>query len=210
MKSQKVILKGKVYDLADTADLVSIQSQLVPQNWPGKKADGVRHFLAIQEMLGFQLKRYVAARYQKIAHAALQEGADGGDAKLGVTFAFEIDFTSPMVAALTKMKLSFSVRNSLEGRPQTVDLTQNDFFDKLDEGDDMGKVLDTSSVERETEEDAAAKADAKADEKKAKADAKKNAKPGTVEKFPPTPEESQTPPPAPTGVDKKPRARKKP
>ncbi len=207
MKSQKVLIRGKVYDLADTADLVSIQNALVPDNWPGKKADGVRHFLAVSEMLSFQIKRYVAARYQKIAKAALEEGADGGAAKMGVTFGFEIDFTSPLVAALTKMKLSFSVRDVLEGKPQTVDLTQSNFYDKLDEGDDMGKVLDTSSVERETEEDAAAKADAKADAKKAKADAK-GGKGGAVEKFPPTPDESQTPPPAPAGVDKKPRGRK--
>lgn len=207
MKSQKVTLKGKVYDLADTADLVSIQSQLVPENWPGKKADGVRHFLAVSEMLSFQIKRYVAARYQKIAKAALEEGADGGAAKMGVSFSFEIDFTSPLVAALSKMKLSFSVRDVLEGKPQTVDLTQNDFFDKLDEQDDMSQVLDTSSVERETEEDAAAKADAKADAKKAK-EAAKGGKAGTVEKFPPTPGESSEPPPAPTGVDKKPRGRK--
>lgn len=209
MKSQKVLLKGKVYDLADTADLVSIQNALVPDNWPGKKADGVRHFLAVSEMLSFQIKRYVAARYQKIAKAALEEGADGGAAKMGVTFGFEIDFTSPLVAALTKMKLSFSVRDVLEGKPQTVDLTQNDFFDKLDEQDDMSKVLDPSSVERETEEAAAEAADKKADDKKAKAEAKKAAA-GTVEKFPPTPGESQEPPPAPPGVDKKLRTRKKP
>jgi hypothetical protein len=200
MSNQKVTIKGKVYDLADTADLVSIQNALVPDNWPGKKADGVRHFLAIQEMLGFQIKRYVAARYKNIAKAALEEGEEGGAAKMGVSFSFEIDFTSPLVAALTKMKLSFSVRNVLEGKPQTVDLTQSNFYDKLDE--DMGKVLDTGLVEREV-----AEADAeKADEKKAKAEAKKGA--GKVEKFPPTPDESQTPPPPPSGVDKKPRSRK--
>lgn len=206
MKEQRVTIKGKTYNLADTADLVSIQNALVPDNWPGKKPDGVRHFLAIQEMLGFQIKRYVAARYKNIAKAALEEGEEGGAAKMGVSFSFEIDFTSPLVAALSKMKLSFSVRNVLEGKPQTVDLTQSDFYEKLDE--DMGKVLDVSSVERETEEDEAAKADAKADAKKEKAAAKAD-KGGTAERFPPTPDESQTPPPAPAGVDKKPRKGKK-
>lgn len=204
MKEQRVTIKGKVYNLADTADLVSIQNALVPDNWPGKKPDGVRHFLAIQEMLGFQIKRYVAARYKSIAKAAIEEGEEGGAAKMGVSFTFEIDFTSPLVAALSKMKLSFSVRNVLEGKPQTVDLTQSDFYDKLDE--DMAKVLDVSSIERETEEDEAAKADAKADAKKAAAAAKGNG--GSVEKFPPTPDKSQTPPPAPAGVDKKPRGGK--
>ena len=166
MPNQKFTIRGKTYNLAEAADLVSIQNALVPDNWPGKKPDGVRHFLAIQEMLGVQIRRYVAAKYQKIAKAALTEGADGGESKMKVTFAFEIDFTSPLVAALADMKLSFSVRDVLEGKPQTVDLTQANFFEVLEEQEaDMTPVMDTGSVEREVEQAAAQEAQLKAQEK---------------------------------------------
>lgn len=215
MPQKTFTIRGKTYNLDDAADLVSIQNALVPENWPGKKADGVRHFLAMQEMLGFEIRRYFAAKYKKIVSQAVEEGQDGGEAKLGVTFAFTVDVTTPLAATLSNMKLSFSVRDVLTGKPKTVDLTQANFLDKLDSEDDMTKVLDTSSVTREVAEQEAAEAKEKSDAKdakaaaksKGKADAKAEAK---VEKFPaggkpneapPLPEDSATPP----AVDKLPR-----
>src|SRR6266567_2646738 len=116
--SKKFTIRGKTYDLADAADLVSIQNALVPDNWPGKKSDCVRLFLALQEMLALQIRRHFAANFKQLAKSAIEESEDGGSARIGSTFAFEIDLTSPLVAALTKLKMSFSVKHGTEGKPQ--------------------------------------------------------------------------------------------
>ena len=183
---QKFTIRGKTYDLADAADLVSIQNALVPDNWAGKKADGVRLFLALQEMGAHQLRRHLAANFKKIAQVALEEGADGGTAKIGLTFSLEVDFTSPMVAALTKIALGYSVRHGTTGKPMTHDLTQGE-LPGLES--DMTAVLDTGSIDRE-------KAEAKEAEEKAKREAKEaedktDAPDGTV---PPNPTASDAPP----------------
>lgn len=147
--SKKFTIRGKTYDLADAADLVSIQNALVPDNWPGKKADCVRLFLALQEMLALQIRRHFAANFKQLAKSAIEESEDGGSARIGSTFAFEIDLTSPLVAALTKLKMSFSVKHGTEGKPQTFDLTQGEL--PLD-GDDMSQVLNPKSLADESAE----------------------------------------------------------
>lgn len=149
MSKRTVTIRGRTYNMDDAADLVSVQSVLIPDEWPGKRGDGVRLFNALQEMLALQLRRHFAANFKQLARAAIDEGADGGAAKIGATFAFEVDFTSPMVAALTKLKMSFSVRHGTEGKPQTYDLTQGEL--PL-EGDDMSVVFDVKSLVTEAQE----------------------------------------------------------
>lgn len=150
MSSKKFTIRGRTYNLEDAADLVSIQNVLAPENWPGKKGDAVRLFLALQEMLALQVRRHFAANFKTLAKTALEEGAEGGSARIGATFAFEVDFTSPLVAALTKIKMNFSVKHGTEGKPQTHDLTQGEL--PLD-GDDMTPVFDTKKLAEEKKAD---------------------------------------------------------
>ena len=155
--SKKFTIRGRTYDLNDASDLVSIQNALVPDNWPGNKPDCVRLFIAIQEMLALQLRRHLAVNFKAISKAAQEDAAEGNPAKIGVSFVFELDQTSPMVAAITKLKMSFSVKHSTEGKPQTYDLTQGEL--PL-ETDDMSEVFDTRSLAREKEEAKEGKEDA--------------------------------------------------
>lgn len=201
-KKNKVTIRGKTYDLDDAADVVSIQNALVPDNWPIKKADCVRLFLSLQNMLALQLKRHLAANFKRIIKTALEEAEDNnGAAREAVSFGFEIDVTAPQVAAITKLKMSYSAKYSTEGKPQTHDLNQGEFLD-----DDMSVVFDVKSVETE-------KSDAAEEEKKKEAADKKSA---IVEKFPDAPDPvaggdvtaENTPGDAPP-VDKKPRRPKK-
>lgn len=176
--NRKFTIKGRTYDLSDAADLVSIQNALVPENWTGKKGDLVRLFLVLSDMAALQFRRHFAANFKKLAKAALEEQADGGSARIGTTFAIEIDLTSPMVAALTKIKMSFSTKTSTDGKPQTIDLTQDEL--PLDEGD-MSEVLEPGGLDRE-------KADAEEEEKKRKAAEKdEKAAAAKLEKFPGAP-----------------------
>jgi hypothetical protein len=94
-------------------------------------------------MLALQIRRHFAANFKQLAKSAIEESEDGGSARIGSTFAFEIDLTSPLVAALTKLKMSFSVKHGTEGKPQTFDLTQGEL--PLD-GDDMSQVLNPRSL----------------------------------------------------------------
>jgi hypothetical protein len=144
--NKKFTIRGKTYDLEDAADLVSVQNALSPENWPGKRADAVRLFLALQSMLAHQLSRHFAANFKKLASTAIEEGADGGAQKIGATFTFEIDFTSPLVAAITKLKMGYSVRHGTEGKPQTHDLTQGELPLDID---DMSQVLNPKSLAEE-------------------------------------------------------------
>lgn len=147
--AKKFTIRGKTYDLDDAADLVSIQNAMVPDNWPGKKADCVRLFIALQGMLSLQLARHFAANFKQISKAAQEEQAEGGSARIGVAFNFEIDQTSPLVAAITKLSMGFSVKHKTEGKPQTFDLTQGE----LPLGDDdMTDVFNTKSLEEEAKE----------------------------------------------------------
>lgn len=203
MPKQKVTIRNKVFDLDDAADLVSIQNALVPDNWPAKKAEAVRLFISLQNMLAKKFKQHFAANFKGLMKSAVEEGEDGGAARISATFKFEIDVTVPQVAALSKNALNYSVKHGTEGKPQTHDLTQGEF---LDENDDV--VLDTHALEAENaqiaeEEKAKLKAEAKAEKEK-----------GKVEAFPPsaagagadvTPENT----PGDKPVDKKPKRAKK-
>lgn len=200
--SKKFTIRGKTYDLEDAADVVSIQNALVPENWPGKKADCVRLFLALQDMLSKQIARHLAANFRQISKSAQEELADGGSGKVAVSFAFEIDQTSPLVAALTKLKMSFSVKYATDGKPQTFDLTQGEL--PLD-GDDMTEVMDVGSIARENKE-AEAAAVKQREEEEAAAAAAKTSKEGPPEGDPSAPATATS---APVGVDKKARKKKK-
>lgn len=147
MKSEKVTIRGKTYDLNEVSDLVSIQSALVPENWPTKKADGVRYFLSLQNMLALEFKRHLAANFKKIAKNAFEDGEEpGGVATAGVGFKFEVNFTVPQVVAIGKTGMSFSTTTKTEGKPKTHDLNQGEFLD-----DDLSVVLDTKGFAKEEE-----------------------------------------------------------
>lgn len=147
--SKKLTIRGKVYDLDDVSDVVSIQSALVPENWPIKKADAVRLFLSLQNMLALEFKRHLAANFKGIVKSAIEQGDEpGGTASTAVSFAFEINVTAPQVAAINKTKMSFSVRHSTEGKPKTHDLNQGEFLN-----DDLGVVLDVKSLAEEAKQE---------------------------------------------------------
>ena len=167
--SRIITVRGKKYDLNDVGDLISIQNVLVPDNWPGKKADCVRVLVATADMLALELKRHLAANWKKISKACQEEMEDGEAARMGVSFAFEIDQSAPSVAALTKIKMSHSVRNSTESKPKTHDVNQGVFL-----GDDMSIVFDVKSL---AEEQAPA-------EKPEEPEAPKSDAPASVEQFP--------------------------
>jgi hypothetical protein len=94
----------------------------------------------------------LAANFKTITKACQEDAVESGSAKLGVTFTFEIDQTSPLVAAITKLGMGFSVKHGTKGKAQTFDLTQGEL--PLD-GEDMSEVLDTRSLAKEAEESAA-------------------------------------------------------
>lgn len=144
MQKNKVTIRGRTYDLNDVGDLASIQAVLVSDNWPTKRADGVKLFLSLQNMLSLQLKRHLAANFKTIMKNALEEGAEGGTAEMSVNFGFTVDLTAPTVATISAHKLSFSVKHETKGKPQTYDLTQGEFID-----DDMNVVLDVKGFEKE-------------------------------------------------------------
>ena len=179
-KKNQVTIRGKTYNLDDAADVVSIQNALVPENWKLRKADAVRLFVSLQNMAALQFKRHFAANFKGLLKAALEEGEDSGAAKIGAAYAFEIDVTAPQVAALTKLKMSYSVKHGTDGKPQTHDLTQGEFLDENDE-----VVLDASSLETEKAEAAAEEKKQKdAEAKAAKEEAKAKATP-KIDKRPP-------------------------
>ncbi len=202
-KQQKVTIRNKTYDLDDAADLVSIQNALVPENWPAKKAEGVRLFISLQNMLAKKFKQHFAANFKGLMKSAVEEGEDGGAARIGATFKFEIDVTVPQVAALSKNALNYSVKHGTEGKPQTHDLTQGEF---LDEENDV--ILDTHAIESDNaqiaeEEKAKLKAEEAADKSKEKAAAE--ALPAAAVGGDVTAENT----PGDKPVDKKPRKKKK-
>lgn len=166
----KVTIRGKVYDLDDIGDVIAVQSALVPENWPIKKADCVKVFISLQNMLAFEFKRHLAANWKAICKAIQEEANEpGGVARLAVAFNFEVDQTAPTVAAFSKSKMSFSVKHSTEGKPRTHDINQGEFL-----GDDLSVVLDVKGFARE-----AAEPEPKAEEKKG--DEKVAAFPGSSE-----------------------------
>lgn len=159
MSSKKVTVRGKTYDLADLADIVSIQGALVPDNWPTKKADCVNLFLSVQNMLGMEFKRHLAANWKQICKAAQEEGADGNPARLAVAFNFELDQSAPTVAAFTKTAMSFSVKHGTKGKPRTHDLAQGEFLDE-----DMSVVFDVKGFEKENAPEEKPEKEPKADD----------------------------------------------
>ena len=143
--NEKVTIKGKTYDLEDTADLVSIQNQLVPDNWKLSRAACVKLIIRLGVMLSFQFLRHWYANARMIIKAALEEGESGGKAEQTVAFTFKIDVTAPQVAAITALRMGGAMKFGTTGTPQTYDLTQVEL--PLDP--DMGKVFDTGSLAAE-------------------------------------------------------------
>lgn len=144
-KTKKITIRGQTYNLEDVQDLVEIQGVLVPDNWPTKPAECVRLFISTQKMLALEFSRHLAANWKAICKAAQEEAAEGGKAELPISFAFTLDQSAPSVAALTKLKMSFSVRHETTGKPKTHDTNQGEFLD-----DDLGVVLDVGSVAAES------------------------------------------------------------
>jgi hypothetical protein len=142
-----VKIGDREYDLSEVADVAQLQATLVPDNWPGNKADCVRLFLQTRELLAFQFSRHLAHNWLKLCKTAQETKEDGDPAKVKAGFAFELDQSAPLVAAITKCKMSFSATHSTESKPITKDITQGEFL-----GDDMSVILDTSSLDKEMQE----------------------------------------------------------
>lgn len=145
MSTKSVIKIGdREYDMSEIADVAQLQATLVPDNWPGNKADCVRLFLQTSELLAFQFKRHLAHNWLKLCKTARESADEGDPAKIKAGFAFELDQSAPLVAAITKCKMSFSATHSTESKPITRDITQGEFL-----GDDMSVILDTKALDRE-------------------------------------------------------------
>lgn len=145
MSTRTVIKIGdREYDLSEIADVAQLQATLVPDNWPGNKADCVRLFLQTSELLAFQFKRHLAHNWLKLCKTARESADEGDPAKIKAGFNFELDQSAPLVAAITKCKMSFSATHSTESKPITRDITQGEFL-----GDDMSVILDTAALDRE-------------------------------------------------------------
>lgn len=144
---KKINLGGKLYDPEEVADMRSIQRALVPPNWPGTSRQCVELFLSTQNVIALELKRHLAGNWRQICKANREEADDGGVPKLGISFTFELDQTAPQVVAVTKMKMSFSVKHSTSGAPKVHDINQGEFLDE-----DMAVVFDTKSLGKESEE----------------------------------------------------------
>ncbi len=143
--AKKINIRGRQYDLDDIADLTSIQKVLVSDNWPGTAAEGVQYFLSIQNMLGLQFKRHLAANFKSLMKTAVEEGDEnGGKAQVSAAFGFTIDMTAIQVATIAAHKLGFSVKHETKGKPQTHDLSQGEFLD-----DNMEVVLNVVQFEKE-------------------------------------------------------------
>lgn len=141
-----VKIGDREYDLSEVADVAQLQAQLVPDNWPGNKADCVRLFLQTSELLAFQFKRHLAHNWLKLCKTAQEAHEDGDPAKVKAGFSFELDQSAPLVAAITKCKMSFSATHTTESKPITKDITQGEFL-----ADDMSVILDTKALDREME-----------------------------------------------------------
>jgi len=132
MSKITVTILGRTYDLSSPADLTSVQDMLVSDNWTETKADGVRLFLSLQNMLAAQLKRHLAANFKSIMKTAIEEGTGHEDnpSAVAITFAFTIDMSVPTIATISAHKLGFSVRHETKGQPQTHDMLQGEFLDE--------------------------------------------------------------------------------
>lgn len=142
--SSKVTIRGRTYNIDDVDDLASIQSVLVSDNWPGKRSEGVRLFLSLQNMLSLQLKRHLAANFKSIMKAAFEEAENDGKAAVAIAYNFTIDMTAPTVATIAAHKIGYSIKHGTTGKPMTHDLNQGEFLD-----DDMSVVFDVKGFAKE-------------------------------------------------------------
>lgn len=147
-KNDKIHIRGRTYNLDDLSDLTSIQAVLVPDNWPTKKSEGVKHFISLRNMLCMQLSRHLAANFKIIAKTALEEGENGDPAQVNVGFGFTVDFTAPTVATISAHKLGFSMKHETKGKPVTHDVNQGEFLDV-----NMDVILDTKEFAKENDAD---------------------------------------------------------
>lgn len=142
-------IHGRTYDLNDLPDSVKVQNMLCPENWPGTKKDAVRHFLALRSLVMHQLGRHFAANFKKIAQRCMEEAEEQQPARVSIGFSFEVDMSAPTVAALAAHKMSFSVKHETKGKPQTIDLNQ----EELPLGENIGGELDPHDPEPPPEEE---------------------------------------------------------
>jgi len=148
--NKKVVVGGKTVDIEKLEELAQLQAQLLPDNWPIAKREGVRLFLNTQEMAVHEFKRHLARNYRLIVKVALEQQAENEGAEVTVGFSFDLNFSALSVAAIGKNKMSFSQKFSSEGKPKAHDINQGDFMGELSE------ELDPASLAREEEEDRAA------------------------------------------------------
>jgi hypothetical protein len=174
-QKSKVIIGGKPVDLDRVEELAQVQAQLVPENWKGSKREGVRLFLALQDMAALEFRRHFAHNFKTIVKTALEEKDDNNAPRVAVAFNIEVDLTAPNVAALAKIKMSYSRKFSTEGKPKTHDINQGDF---LDEG--LNVVLNQQSLSDEM----APAPEPEKPKKEAKADVKKAGDKGKVVQLP--------------------------
>jgi len=147
MSKTKITIRGRSYDLKEIGDLAGLQKELVPDNWPTKKSEGVELFLSLQNMIALQLKRHLAANFKTILKTAIEQSDDGDKAAVNIGYTFTIDVTAPTVATISAHKLGFSVKHETKGKPQTHDLAQGEFLDE-----DMSIVFDVKGFEKENAE----------------------------------------------------------
>jgi hypothetical protein len=96
-------------------------------------------------MLAHQFKRHLAHNWKKLCRQTQEELAESNPGRVKVSFTFELDQSAPTVAAFTKIAMSFSRTEKTEGKAQSRDINQGDFFNE-----DLGDVLDTAKLETET------------------------------------------------------------
>lgn len=171
-----VVVGGKSVDFDKLEELAQLQAQLLPSNWPAAKRDGVRLFLALQEMSSQEFKRHLAHNFKNLVKIALEQKDDGEGARVAVSFSLEIDLTAPTVAAIGETKMSFSHKFASKGKAKTMDINQDELL--LGDVIDPGSLADENAAAEQAEKD---RAEAEAAEAE-KAKPKKPKKSGKKEK----------------------------
>lgn len=161
MKEVKVTLHGRVYDMEKLVDATSIQAELVPDNWPGTKADCVRLMMATQDILCHELRRHIAHNWRHACKTIQENKADGEGASLKLTFKFELDQSVPTLAAIRSNALSYSANYGSTAKAKSFDITQGDFFG------DLSATVDATSLDQEAQATAADKEQARLDKEAA-------------------------------------------
>jgi hypothetical protein len=167
-QKQKVIIAGQTLDIDSLEDSLIMQNLLLPKGFDGDKADAVRLFLNLRNMVIAELDRHLTHNYKKMQREGAILVEDGEKPVIGVSFKFEFDFSVPTVAAIGKTKMNVGGGFSSEGKAKTHDINQGDLFEdntSLDPGA-MDREAELERLEKEKEEREADEAKARRDEEK--------------------------------------------